>query len=69
MHTLTQWLQTASVNPEMSHGLIYLSMLCLLSFLLGYVFALLPFPPSPLLLEPFLCAKIQQGDVSQYAYK
>lgn len=26
MHTFTQWLQTASVNPEMSHGLIYLSM-------------------------------------------
>ena len=26
MHTLPQWLQTASVNPEMSHRLIYLSM-------------------------------------------
>lgn len=26
MHTLTQWLRTASVNPEMPHGLIYLSM-------------------------------------------
>lgn len=41
----TQWLQTASVNPEMSHWLILLSMLCLQSSLLGYVFALLPPPP------------------------